>query len=146
MLGIGLALDVALYHRFLPYQPGWLAVPLGLLELGLTMGAAWLLDLNAPLWPAVSLFAARGWCFSCSRTRACPCFGSAGPRTAASWAVPDAFSPPPRPSSCSRWWARRGRSSRRLSGSRPASTRDRSSSTMRKRSSASREPSSAAAF
>ena len=39
MLAIGLALDVALYHRFLPYQPGWLAVPLGLLELGLTMGS-----------------------------------------------------------------------------------------------------------
>jgi nitrous oxidase accessory protein NosD len=57
MLGIGLGLDVALYHRFLPYQPGWLAVPLGLLELGLTMGAARLLELHAPLWPAVSLFA-----------------------------------------------------------------------------------------
>ena len=37
MLAIGLALDVALYHRLLPYQPGWAAVPLGLLELGLTM-------------------------------------------------------------------------------------------------------------
>ena len=29
MLAIGLALDVAVYHRLLPYQPGWLAVPLG---------------------------------------------------------------------------------------------------------------------
>ena len=57
MLAIGLALDVVLYHRFLPYQPGWLAVPLGLLELGLTMGAARLLELNAPFWPAVILFA-----------------------------------------------------------------------------------------
>ena len=46
-----------LYHRLLPYQPGWLAVPLGLLELGLTMGAARLLELHAPLWPAVALFA-----------------------------------------------------------------------------------------
>jgi nitrous oxidase accessory protein NosD len=57
MLGLGLALDVVLYHRFLPYQPGWLAIPLGLLELGLTMGAARLLELNAPLRPAVALFA-----------------------------------------------------------------------------------------
>ena len=57
MLGIGLALDAVLYHPLLPYQPGWLAVPLGLLELALTMGAARLLELNAPLWPAVALFA-----------------------------------------------------------------------------------------
>ena len=57
MLGIGLVLDAVLYHRLLPYQPGWLAVPLGLFELALTMGAARLLDLNAPLWPAVALFA-----------------------------------------------------------------------------------------
>ena len=57
MLAVGLGLDVVLYHRLLPYQPGWLAVPLGLLELGLTMGAARLLELHAPLWPAVALFA-----------------------------------------------------------------------------------------
>jgi parallel beta-helix repeat protein len=57
MLGIGLALDLVLYDRLLPYQPGWLALPLGVLELALTMGAARLLELNAPLWPAVTLFA-----------------------------------------------------------------------------------------
>ena len=57
MLAIGLALDVALYHRLLPYQPAWSAVPLGLLELGLTMGAARALELNAPLRPALALFA-----------------------------------------------------------------------------------------
>jgi hypothetical protein len=57
MIGIGLALDVALYHRLLPYQPGWLAVPLGLLELGLTMGAARLFELGAPLRPALAFFA-----------------------------------------------------------------------------------------
>jgi nitrous oxidase accessory protein NosD len=57
MLGIGLALDVALYHRLLPYQPGWAALPLGLLELGSTMAAARALELNAPLWPAFALFA-----------------------------------------------------------------------------------------
>ena len=57
MLGIGLALDVALYHPLLPYQPGWAAVPLGLLELALAMVTARLLDLGAPLWPAVAFFA-----------------------------------------------------------------------------------------
>ena len=40
MLLIGLVLDVAVYHPLLPYQPGWAAVPLGLLELGLTVAAA----------------------------------------------------------------------------------------------------------
>jgi hypothetical protein len=58
MLGIGLLLDTALYHRLLPYQPGWVAVPLGLLELALVMTAARLLELGAPLGPAVALFAA----------------------------------------------------------------------------------------
>ena len=33
MIGVGVALDVFLYHRFLAYQPGWVAVPAGLLEL-----------------------------------------------------------------------------------------------------------------
>jgi hypothetical protein len=58
MLGIGLALDVLAYHRLLPYQPGWAAVPLGLLELGLTVGAAAALELGAPLRPALLFFAA----------------------------------------------------------------------------------------
>ena len=58
MLGIGLTLDVLVYHRLLPYQPGWAALPLGLLELGLTMAAARLLDLGAPLRPAIAFFAA----------------------------------------------------------------------------------------
>jgi nitrous oxidase accessory protein NosD len=57
MLGIGLALDVAVYHRLLHYQPGWAALPLGGLELGLTMGAARLLELDAPLYPALAFFA-----------------------------------------------------------------------------------------
>ena len=57
MLGIGLALDATAYHRLLPYQPGWAALPLGLLELGLTMGAARVLELNAPLYPALAFFA-----------------------------------------------------------------------------------------
>ena len=58
MLAIGLALDVALYHRLLPYQPGWAAVPLGLAELGLTILAARALELNAPLVPALAYFGA----------------------------------------------------------------------------------------
>jgi nitrous oxidase accessory protein NosD len=57
MLGIGLTLDVLVYHRLLPYQPGWAAVPLGLLELALTMAAAWALELGAPLRPALLFFA-----------------------------------------------------------------------------------------
>ncbi|HUH15101.1 MAG TPA: right-handed parallel beta-helix repeat-containing protein [Gaiellaceae bacterium] len=57
MVGIGLVLDAGLYHRLLPYQPGWLALPQGLLELGLTLAAARALELNAPLRPALALFA-----------------------------------------------------------------------------------------
>ena len=57
MLLIGLALDVLAYHWLLPYQPGWAAVPLGLLELGLTLAAARLLELGAPLRPALVFFA-----------------------------------------------------------------------------------------
>lgn len=60
MVGLGVLLDVAVYHRRLPYQPGWAALPLGLLELGATMGLALLLDLNAPLPTALALFGA-GW-------------------------------------------------------------------------------------
>ena len=57
MLAIGLALDAGVYHRLLPYQPGWAAVPLGLVELVLTIAAARALDLGAPLRPALLLFA-----------------------------------------------------------------------------------------
>lgn len=57
MLAIGLALDAGAYHRLLPYQPGWAAVPLGLVELALTMAAAQALDLGAPLRPALLFFA-----------------------------------------------------------------------------------------
>ncbi|MEO5576057.1 MAG: right-handed parallel beta-helix repeat-containing protein [Gaiellaceae bacterium] len=60
MVGVGVLLDVAVYHRRLPYQPGWAALPLGVLELGATMGLSLLLGLNAPLTPALALFGA-GW-------------------------------------------------------------------------------------
>jgi len=57
MLAAGLALDVLVYHRLLPYQPAWAAVPLGLVELGLTMALVWRLDVMAPLRPALAFFA-----------------------------------------------------------------------------------------
>ncbi|HET9213613.1 MAG TPA: right-handed parallel beta-helix repeat-containing protein [Gaiellaceae bacterium] len=57
MLAVGLLLDAAAYHRFLPYQPGWAAVPLGLLELALVMGLARLLDVAAPLDAALAFYA-----------------------------------------------------------------------------------------
>ena len=60
MGGVGLALDVELYDRVIEYQPGWLAVPLGLLELGILMLIVRVASIRAPVWPAVALFAA-GW-------------------------------------------------------------------------------------
>jgi len=57
MIAVGLAFDVALYHRLLPYQPAWAAVPLGLLELVATMALVRLFDVAAPLEPAVWFFA-----------------------------------------------------------------------------------------
>ncbi len=58
MIGVGLALDALFYHRLFPYQPGWAALPLGLAELGLTMAVARLLEIAAPLVPALLFFAA----------------------------------------------------------------------------------------
>jgi len=58
MIAVGLVLDVTLLHRLLPYQPGWVAVPLGLLELGATMALVYRLDIEAPLWSALGFFAA----------------------------------------------------------------------------------------
>lgn len=58
MLGVGLALDCELYHRMLSYQPGWLALPLGALELGLVMALVRALGVAAPLVPALAFFGA----------------------------------------------------------------------------------------
>ena len=58
MTAVGLTVDATVYHRLLPYQPGWAALPLGLLELGLTMALARRLELEAPLGPAVWFFLA----------------------------------------------------------------------------------------
>lgn len=60
MLGIGVALDAGVYHRVLAYQPAWLALPLGALELGLVYAAMRWLELMAPLRWAVGLYAI-GW-------------------------------------------------------------------------------------
>jgi nitrous oxidase accessory protein NosD len=62
MTGVGVGLDLAVYHRALTYQAGWLAVPLGLLELGATMGLAVAFRLGAPLGPALAFFAG-SWLF-----------------------------------------------------------------------------------
>ena len=60
MAVVGLVLDAELYHRLLPYQPGWVALPLGVLELALVVTAARALGIAAPLGPALALFGA-GW-------------------------------------------------------------------------------------
>jgi Right handed beta helix region len=57
MLGVGLLIDAVLYHRLLPYQAGWLALPLGLAELGAVMGLAIPLAVDAPLAPALAFYA-----------------------------------------------------------------------------------------
>jgi hypothetical protein len=57
MVAAGLALDVLVYDRLLPYQPAWAAVPLGLLELGATMAVVRLLQIAAPLEAAIWFFA-----------------------------------------------------------------------------------------
>jgi nitrous oxidase accessory protein NosD len=56
MIGVGLAADVAFYHRLLPYQPGWVALPLGAAELAVVMGLAVPLSVDAPLGPALAFF------------------------------------------------------------------------------------------
>jgi nitrous oxidase accessory protein NosD len=57
MVAVGLALDAFVYGRLLRYQPGWAAVPLGFLELGLTMALVRVLGIDAPLGPAIWFFA-----------------------------------------------------------------------------------------
>ncbi|HVM16870.1 MAG TPA: right-handed parallel beta-helix repeat-containing protein [Gaiellaceae bacterium] len=57
MVGVGLALDLGLYHRLLAYQPAWAAVPMGLLELAAVMTLVRGLGVEAPLWPALGFFA-----------------------------------------------------------------------------------------
>jgi hypothetical protein len=60
MTAVAIALDVLLYHRLLPYQPGWAALVLGALELGLLMALLHPFGIEAPVGPAIALFAV-GW-------------------------------------------------------------------------------------
>jgi parallel beta-helix repeat protein len=60
MLALGVVLDAAVYDRALDYQPGWLALPLGAIELALVYGAMRALELMAPLRWALVLYAV-GW-------------------------------------------------------------------------------------
>jgi hypothetical protein len=55
MIAVGLAADLV-YHPALTYQPGWAAVPLGLLELGALMGLVQALGIPAPLLAAFAFF------------------------------------------------------------------------------------------
>ncbi len=57
MLGVGLSLDALAYHRLLDYQPAWLALPTGLVELGIVMALVRLLAVPAPLGGALAFFA-----------------------------------------------------------------------------------------
>ena len=56
MVGVGLALDATVYHRLLPYQPGWLAVPLAILELALVVGIVKAVEIEAPPAAALTFF------------------------------------------------------------------------------------------
>ena len=58
MVALGVLLDLQVYHHVLRYQPGWAAVPLGLVELGAMLALVRALGLEAPLVPALVLFAA----------------------------------------------------------------------------------------
>jgi hypothetical protein len=60
MLGVGLALDLQAYHRLLPYQPGWAALPLGAIELALLLVLMRVAGVAAPVGAALALFAG-GW-------------------------------------------------------------------------------------
>jgi hypothetical protein len=59
MVALLLGLDL-LYHPLLRYQPGWAALPLGLLELGVLMGIAFAFDIQPPPTAAFAIFAG-GW-------------------------------------------------------------------------------------
>lgn len=56
MLAVGLILDATVFHRLLPYQSGWLALPLGLLELALVLALARGTGIEAPLAWGLALF------------------------------------------------------------------------------------------
>jgi nitrous oxidase accessory protein NosD len=57
MVGVGLTLDILVYDRVFDYQPGWLALPLGAIELGLVTALVYATGVMAPLGAAVAFFA-----------------------------------------------------------------------------------------
>jgi parallel beta helix pectate lyase-like protein len=56
MVGVGIAFDLVL-DRWLDYQPGWLAIPLGVVELAAIMGIVYGLGISAPVFVAIAFFA-----------------------------------------------------------------------------------------
>jgi hypothetical protein len=56
MAAVGLFLDLEVWHRLLPYQPGWAAIPIGAVELGALLAIVYGFGLHAPLGPALALF------------------------------------------------------------------------------------------
>jgi hypothetical protein len=56
MVAVGLALDLLLYDRVIDYQPGWYALPLGALELGIVMGLVYATGVMAPIGSAIAFF------------------------------------------------------------------------------------------
>ena len=56
MLGVGVVFDLGVYHRLLPYQPGWAALPMGLVELAAVMGLGRLLNVGAGLAAALAFY------------------------------------------------------------------------------------------
>ena len=56
MLVVGITLDAALYDRLISYQPAWLALPLGVLELVLVYALMRAIPIHAPLTAALGLF------------------------------------------------------------------------------------------
>jgi Right handed beta helix region len=63
MTMVGLLLDTLVYDRLFDYQAGWLAVPLGALELAIMLVVVAELGLDAPRRPALALFVG-GWLLS----------------------------------------------------------------------------------
>ncbi|HEU5244516.1 MAG TPA: right-handed parallel beta-helix repeat-containing protein [Gaiellaceae bacterium] len=60
MAVVGVALDLNVWHRLLPYQPAWATIPLGAVELAILTAIVYGFGLHAPLVPALALFGA-GW-------------------------------------------------------------------------------------
>jgi Right handed beta helix region len=61
MLAVAIGVDLV-YHPLLRYQPGWAALPLGLLELGVVMAVVIGFHVRAPVAVALGLFAAAWVC------------------------------------------------------------------------------------